>query len=258
MPIDRPWDSKESPFEYPLPSGEEFLHGQRRRYGQTNPELMRVPFWEYMVRTKREPFFLRETYSYDPEPSSDDFARQQSAIWSFCRIGMTTTHYGDRFRISIGGEHDDWYDPDFLIYNDVVIRDEAGNVWIYGYPKDVFPPTDFHTATLLTSENWKNRIPDDLVDGIIIIGGLGYEEDREFWRTPVFRLDLRELSIRPLNCSGDEPGWIYDHTATLISGARIFVEGGQRLDENGNFAPNQDEFVFDLTSLRWTKRPGVG
>jgi hypothetical protein len=215
---------------------------------------MRVPFWEYMVRTGAEPYFLREFYSYDLDLCTSLELKEQSAIWSFCRIGMTTTRYLDRFRISIGGEHDDWYDPDFLIYNDVVVRDDSGGVWIYGYPRDVFPPTDFHTATLLENDDWQDTIPRDLSDGIIIIGGLGYSDDREYWRTPVFRLCLYEMAIWPLECSGEEPGWIFRHTASLLSGARILVEGGERVDENGETSANPDEFILDLNELRWSKR----
>jgi hypothetical protein len=40
-----------------------------------------------------------------------------------------------------------------------------GRVDICGYPQDVFPPTDFHTATLLE-------------DAILLIGAAGYTAKR--------------------------------------------------------------------------------
>ena len=43
----------------------------------------------------------------------------------------------------MGGEHEDFYDPDFCIYNDVVVYDGHGDFTIYGYPKEVFPSHGF-------------------------------------------------------------------------------------------------------------------
>src|SRR5262249_19817913 len=51
-------------------------------------------------------------------------------------------------------------DPDFCIYKDVIVQWPANQIEIYGYPVEVFPPTDFRTATA--------------IDGcIVIVGGLG-------------------------------------------------------------------------------------
>jgi hypothetical protein len=46
--------------------------------------------------------------------------------------------------VEIGGEHEDWYDPDFSIYNDVFVYDGRGKIQIYSYPEKEFPPADFH------------------------------------------------------------------------------------------------------------------
>lgn len=91
-------------------------------------------------------------------------------IWCFNRVGQTQTIVrrlnsntlpkdddptaSDGFyrTIYIGGEHEDSYDPDFVIYNDVVVihghKETAGlgEIAIYGYPDDDILPTDFHTA----------------------------------------------------------------------------------------------------------------
>ena len=81
--------------------------------------------------------------------------------WCFDRFGQSTTVLPDGREVLIAGEHEDYYDPDFFIYNDVVVRAPDGKVAIYGYSKEAFPPTDFHTATLLP-------------DSIVLIGSLGY------------------------------------------------------------------------------------
>ena len=76
-----------------------------------------------------------------------------------------------RPRPPIAGEHEDFYDPDFCIYNDVFVERARRPPGIYRYPKDVFPPTDFHTATLVGDE-------------IILIGSLGYRDLRRAGRSP--------------------------------------------------------------------------
>lgn len=74
--------------------------------------------------------------------------------------------------VHIGGEHEDYYDPDFFIYNDVTVVGPDGSIKIRGYSRGVFPPTDFHSATLAG-------------DAILIIGRLGYPDQRVAGRTPV-------------------------------------------------------------------------
>ena len=67
-------------------------------------------------------------------------------MWCFERFGQSTTPLG-AVTVLIGGEHEDHYDPDFHIYNDLVVIAPGGGTEIYGYPRSVFPPTDFHSAT---------------------------------------------------------------------------------------------------------------
>ena len=147
-----------------------FESQQQRRFGASNPERMPLAFWEWMIRESEDarlrdwsadnqpalhsPYALRKTFGQD-----GDYSR--GPIWNFDRMGATRTPHPDGRMICIAGEHEDYYDPDFCIYNDVVVLGLDGSVEIYGYPKDVFPPTDFHTATLLG-------------DSVIVIGRLGY------------------------------------------------------------------------------------
>jgi hypothetical protein len=150
--------------------------------------------------------------------------------------------------VQIGGEHEDFYDPDFFIYNDVVIHDGRGDFQIYGYPRDVFPPTDFHTATLCP-------------DGIYIIGCLGYLEQRQPEFTPVYRLTLESWRIEPVKTSGEMPGWIHKHRARYehernvlwISGGELYVIAQ---DGTEQLVPNLHQFELDLTQLTWRRMTG--
>jgi hypothetical protein len=130
-----------------------------------------------------------------------DFEENETKIWTWRRFGQTCDELPDGRRIYIGGEHEDWYvaashafcfpdrahtylryDPMFFIFNDVVVYDPQSQSYdLYRYPVNIFPPTDFHTATLLGDSIW-------------IIGGLGYSKDRGNV-TPVYRLDVNTLTI---------------------------------------------------------------
>ena len=61
------------PPEMELPSKSEFTEARHKAFGQTNPELMDVPFWQYMVRSMTDPYWLREHFEVDPigPPPSD-------------------------------------------------------------------------------------------------------------------------------------------------------------------------------------------
>lgn len=85
----------------------------------------------------------------------------------------------------IGGEHEDAYDPDFQIYNDVFVFDPQHRTYeMFAYPREAFSPTDFHTATLVPH-----------LGAVFIIGNVGYADDRVVGYTPVYRLDLMTMRI---------------------------------------------------------------
>ena len=78
-----------------------------------------------------------------------------------------------------------------MVYNDVIVYHappdgKATRGWrsfeIFGYPKDVFPPTDFHSATYVPSLN-----------AIIIVDNLSAPNLEELARdgvTPVYLLKI--------------------------------------------------------------------
>lgn len=161
-------------------SRELFDRERRPRFGSANPERMQLAFWEWMIRGDESAtddessvlgplgLLMREgklKSGYGPYRARDLFKvpldREDGPIWTFDRMGATRTELPDGRVVCIGGEHEDYYDPDFCIYNDVVVLGPGDEIEIYGYPKEVFPPTDFHTANIVG-------------DRIILIGCLGY------------------------------------------------------------------------------------
>ena len=157
-------------------------------------------------------------------------------------MGASRTELPDGRTICIGGEHEDFYDQDFCIYNDVVVfRNEE--IEIYGYPKALFHPTDFHTATLLG-----NRI--------ILIGCIGYQGERRRGQTPVYALDLDGYRISESETSGEAPGWISKHEASVDRNGEIVVRGGSIFEEQGGvqrFRRNLEDFAFDPRACVWKR-----
>ncbi|HVK16359.1 MAG TPA: ankyrin repeat domain-containing protein [Fimbriiglobus sp.] len=208
---------------------------KHRVFGRSNPERMNFPFWKAMVANGGSAYHARERF--DQGRLSDD------AIWCYDRFGMSLTELQGGRVIEIAGEHEDYYDPDFCIYNDVIVHHGDGTFDIYGYPEVVFPPTDFHTATLVGNV-------------IFIIGNLGYAGSRRYGTTPVYRLDIHSLAIEPVATTGNLPGWISRHRAKLV-GCGIEVSGGKVCDRLGNeerYEDNSNTFVLDLETRTWSRR----
>lgn len=212
----------------------EYKLGCRRRFGRENPEVMDIPFWREMVRAGIS--------AYEAKAQFGD-TDSMEPTWCYSRYGTSFTELPDGRFVQIGGEHEDFYDPDFCIYNDVVINERSGNLEIIGYPSEVFPPTDFHSATL--------------IDGhIYIIGGLGYSGSRKFGITPIYRLDCRTWKMESLESFGNNPGWIYDHTATLSEPRSLIISGGkvgQEINGEERHTDNLDRFCLNLSNMRWRR-----
>ncbi|MGV3552798.1 hypothetical protein [Rhizobium sp.] len=175
-------------------------------------------------------------------PSSKD----AGPCWSSSRHGKTSTQMQDGRTIRIGGEYEDWYDPDFYIYNDVIVTDATGRVEIFGYSEDVFPPTDFHTATLVG-------------DRIVVIGNLSYPSHRGD-KVQVVVMDTSIYCIARLEALGEAPPWLHKHEAELVDDATaIVIRGGFFRDACWpTTVENIDNWRLDLVTWRWsrmTKRP---
>ncbi|NTU80999.1 MAG: ankyrin repeat domain-containing protein [Chloroflexales bacterium] len=221
-----------APLELPR---EAYLAGRWRRFGRANPEVMDEPFWQAMVRSRAAAYTARSSYgdTGDGEP-----------VWCFARFGRSLVALPDGRFVEIGGEHEDFYDPDFCIYNDVVVYHGDGTFTLYGYPAEVFPPTDFHTATLVG-------------ETIYLIGSLGYQGQRRVGETPVYRLNCTTWAMARVATGGELPGWISRHTAAYEPAShRIVVQGGKRWIGSGaaeQYVDNPTTYALDLTTLEWRR-----
>lgn len=211
-------------------SRETFEAWRAPRFGSENPTRMDNPLWASLVHERLSAYEVNERHGG---------AQRRGPTWCFLRFGQTATPLDDGRTLYLAGEHEDSYDPDFYIYNDVVIVAPDGAVAIYGYPRAVFPPTDFHTATRAGDQLW-------------IVGSLGYADARAVGTTQVCCLDLTTLAIAPVATTGQGPGWIHKHAAELAGGAIVvrggLVETGAALDEN------IDDWALDLATRTWTRR----
>lgn len=214
-------------------SAEQFARGRNRRFGKRNPEVMDEPFWHAMIKSGVNGYLATTTLggpsSFGGEP-----------VWCADRFGQSITFLPDGRIVQIGGEHEDSYDPDFCIYNDVFVQEPDGRTVIYGYPDAVFPPTDFHSATLVGTH-------------IYVIGSLGYYGAREYGHTPVYRLDTHTFEIQRVDCEGDVPGWIHGHIARLRSPFEIEITEGKILTRSAEEEErkNEEVFVLDVQQRVW-------
>jgi hypothetical protein len=233
-PQDEP-DCKEVPLDRKV-TRKLFREWRSPRIGRSNPERMSNPVWEWIIRCQLSAYGVDQRLK---GPSSFN----AGPCWCFQRFGQSSTLLPDGRIVLIGGEHEDSYDPDFYIYNDVVVRYPGGRLEIFGYPKEAFPPTDYHSATLVRS-------------GIIMIGCLGYPGQRKSHTTPVCRLDLDTFVISPVTASGSAPGWIHGHTAALSEdGGSIMIRGGKldRGAEGNSLVENLDDWRLHMMTGRWER-----
>ncbi|TWU49286.1 ankyrin repeat domain-containing protein [Rubripirellula reticaptiva] len=213
----------------------EYKSGCRPRFGKSNPEMMDIPFWDDMVRAGIS--------AYQAKDQFNDVKNMSQATWCFSRFGVSFTELPDGRFVQIGGEHEDFYDPDFCIYNDVLIHEQDGQFQIMGYPEKVFSPTDFHSATYLNGF-------------IYVVGGLGYSGSRQFGTTPIYRLNCGTWKIESVASTGDKPGWIYGHKARFEDSGLLVISGGKIcLEVKGEeeHVDNENVFTLDLSSRVWTR-----
>lgn len=210
-------------------SRSDFTLNRSARAGVSNPQRHLPDFWSEQIRTGKCGFQAARDWAGETGGSG-------SPVWSFQRFGASYTRLPDGRWVVIAGEHEDHYDDDFCIYGDVTVFGGEDGVAHYIYPQDVFPPTDFHTATLLE-------------DHILLIGSLGYLGQRPGGRTQVLRLNLNDFSIETVDTDGENPGWIHRHEAVRV-GDDILVTGG--IIEPG-YRENTDTFALHLPTMAWRR-----
>ncbi|WP_203996398.1 Kelch repeat-containing protein [Virgisporangium aurantiacum] len=216
-----------------------FAAWRAARRGSRNPERMTNPVWVWLARQPEvNAYQASRHFGQLPESWSG-----WSPGWCNDRYGQCVITLPDGRVLSIAGEHEDFYDPDFFIYNDVIVTAPDGTVDIFGYPPDVFPPTDFHSATLAG-------------DHVYVLGNVGYADARGA-HAQLLRFDVRTLSFAALEAGGEDPGWLSHHTAVLgADGRTLRVTGGQvevTVAGQGQFRDNVDDYELDLDRLLWTR-----
>jgi hypothetical protein len=201
---------------------------------------MDLTVWKWMVRSGHNPYSARKELGFEGRDHSCT-GPVRDPDWCFQRFGVACVTLPDGRVVHIGGEHEDWYDPDFCIYNDVVVINRE-DITIYGYPEELFPPTDFHSATLVGDQIW-------------LIGSLSYPELRHYGQTQVLRLDARTFQLARVESSGQVPGWINGHSAHLLpDGTTIEVASGKvyrKASEEFSVARNFETFHFNTTTQTW-------
>ena len=229
-------DDEDEGLSEPLPAPREIFDQWRApRFGDDNPTRMDNPVWAWLVRTRISAYAAVRRYAAGS-------ALTHGPAWCFRRFGKSRTRLPGGRIVCIGGEHEDHYDPDFFIYNDVVVIAPDGDIAIYGYPREIFPPTDFHSATLVGDE-------------IVVVGCLGYPEDRRARIEKVHLLDTRTWRFRTLPTSGDAPGWLHGHEARLeADGRHLRISGGKRFREDAPILlDNADVWSLSLDTGVWTR-----
>lgn len=212
----------------PMPSRADLTHHGSARAGVSNPERVAPPFWMSQIRSGQSGY-------HGAEAVLGDGPDHPNPVWSFNRFGRSVTRLPDGQIVCIAGEHEDFYDDDFCIYADVTVLDGKGGVEHYIYPTKDFPPTDFHSATLVGETIW-------------LIGSTGYQGARGD-KAQVVALSIKDWSMRPMQTQGDDPGWISKHKAVLEAG-RIVVRDGCFPPD---FRKKAGCWSLDLTDLTWRR-----
>jgi len=243
---------------------QDYLASRHHFFGKTNPENLTDGYKVSLVRTNEIAYRARQFFDGHSSIELDELryveppgclsrapitifrtvvTKEESnhpwsdaALWCSHRYGRSLNILDDNTALLIGGEHEDYYDYDFRIYNDVTIITPDGQIEIYGYPFDVFPPTDFHTAT--RAGDW-----------IYIIGAVGYKGTRPV-EVSVYRLSLIDFHIEECQSSGEVPPQMCRHMARLVDGHRIQTKGGNWL------MPYQDRPLdhiheLDIHTMEW-------
>ena len=228
---------------------EDFWAQTRPRYGTANPERFNAPLWEHIFKQEMGGWGVRMNFGIHNFPAGNNYPghasyreRSDGPVWASParRFGTSSVSCEDGRVVHIAGEHEDAYDPDFCIYNDVIVENPNGSIEFYLYPKDVFPPTDFHTAT---------KIGDD----VLLIGNVGYQQERKAGETQVLTLNLQDYRVKSIATTGAKPGWIGSHSAEFLAPNAIIIRGGSVMQADGSFTPNTRMFELNVESWTWRR-----
>ncbi|KAK7992853.1 hypothetical protein PG988_001647 [Apiospora saccharicola] len=210
-------------------TAQEYASGRVPRFGKSNPEIMDVPFWSAMIAAELGPWSANNIVHYGKTGDSEP-------TWTFAeRMGQTTTELPDGRLVFIAGEHEDFYDPDFHIYNDVCVFDkkkknrssssssEDGGGGKRSPPRALRLPKDCVPAYRLPHRDAGGGHPRHLhhrLHGLPRPAALGRDA-----RLPPRHARLLHARREDV---GEKPGWINHHNACLVEdGTAIRVWGGE-------------------------------
>jgi hypothetical protein len=121
----------------------------------------------------------------------------------------------------------------FLTHATAVEEAIPDEIDMYGYPTDIFPPTDHHTATYHKDENSGKEY-------IYIIGGSGYKGGPHREATLTHRLDLQDFSIQRMETTGEKPPPGFKREARKDGDTIVY-------------ATEESDYMLSLTDMGWSK-----
>ncbi len=198
------------------------------------PSLNHEAIFQWRMKEDFSPYHIRqhlEKLGYTIE----------QPIWTFLsRMGQSKTLLPDETKVFIGGEYEDFYDPDFRVYNDIVIQKPDGEIQLWNYSLEQFPATDFHVAHY-----------DKNSHSIFLIGNLGYPETRKEGITQVLKVNLKTMNIEQLACFGKMPSWLNHHEMKVINDDELEFKNGYLIKEK-KYLRNLYTWRLSLRTLEWT------
>jgi hypothetical protein len=92
------------------------------------------------------------------------------------------------------------------------------------------------------------------VDGkIILIGNLGYPENRKTGETQILVIDPKTWDIKQQPSTGESPGWIHSHQATVDNGFITVTRGKVWTAHDTQLIENFDDWRLSLTDWTWER-----
>ncbi|WP_213067261.1 hypothetical protein, partial [Acinetobacter sp. CFCC 10889] len=137
---------------------------------------------------------------------------------------------------------EDYYFPDFDIYNDVTIKYLDGTCELWNYPEEQFPPVYAHST-----------IYDKNTHKTYITGGLGSGDRQRQNVTEIYVLDLETKDIQKIEALGESPPCLHDHNTKIWNHDLIEIKGGYILHK-GIAIKNMYVWYFNLKTQTWLKQ----
>jgi hypothetical protein len=221
------------------------------RVGTRNPERIEDLFWHFKVAQELATRGLLSKQQMEVARQAWKQANKNKGIsdgvihplWSFRRHGQTQTTLPDGRMLFVAGEHEDAYDRDFFIYNDVVV---LGSRWPN---RDIrlsridFPSNRFS----FSNANWCGNHHDRVT---------GLSRAKALWK---------HTGCAPRHENTSRIDAKYDRRSTRLDPQarsraigvqwRLYLRrrGASTHTRAGGSDRQRDRFTLDLTILRWGK-----